>query len=91
MRTRTLTSPPPRTSASKAMSGNHNERPNLDERVKNIDATLKEAQAALNGISDDEQSAVRESFSNLMEELNRLNDNLRAMAEGLAPKNGDHE
>lgn len=73
------------------MNQNLNERPNLAERMKSIDATLKEAQAALDGISNDEQSAVRESFANLMEELNRLNNNLRAMTEGLAPKNGDHE
>lgn len=59
--------------------------------MQGIDETLRLAQAALNEISDDEQSAVRESFANLMGELERLSSNLRAMAEGLAPRNGDNE
>ncbi|MGN0802974.1 MAG: hypothetical protein ACI4MF_10310 [Candidatus Faecivicinus sp.] len=63
----------------------------LEERMQGIDETLRLAQAALNEISDDEQSAVRESFANLMGELERLSGNLRAMTEGLAPRNGDNE
>lgn len=59
--------------------------------MQGIDETLRLAQTALNEISDDEQSAVRESFANPMGELERLSSNLRAMTEGLAPRNGDNE
>lgn len=89
MPTRPLTSTLRRTSSDKPMTGKQNERPDMDIRLDDMDAMLKDAQAALNGIQNEEQSDVKASLADLMEELNRLNSNLRAMAEELAPKNGD--
>lgn len=73
------------------MEMNRSVRPDPEAQQKGIEETLKEAQAALDGIENNEDSAVRESLAGLMEELNKLSENLRAMAEELAPTNGEKE
>ncbi len=66
-----------------------NPRPDVSQRMQSIDEKLKEAQMALNEIDDVEQDPTRAALADLMAELDKLNNNLRAMAQSLAPTNDE--